>query len=506
MKKLLTAVLVALSSTAFAATLSPVSLINPAGSTAGQVIVSTGPGTAPSWSSALGPLSMSSSGQFYQGSGAKVNRINDRLFVGPATLNNGTNVAVQPDWLTTYQIAKGRTYGYVQTSQMSVLNKDSTQDDLTTLVVGAQNKTRTGGSQVIAVTGMGVNNNTTGNTANAAWGGYFEAFRDTTASGNGGAYGIEIDTMNFTNATPVTDPYSQANDQTVGIQMASGGSFPGTLYPTTAGLNFQNNNTTFDKGIVFGSNSITGATGTTGTGIAIAFGRGHEMLWYGSAGTPTSSIASYATTTAAAIKEQFSDNLVQWLNASGNPLLNVAGAASAVNYVQVANSATGVPPSVSALGSDTNVPLLLAGKGTSGVRIQGVTDGSLAPAGYVGETMSQTFSSVNITTSNVAQTLGTLTLTPGDWDVTGYVMFVSGTGTTMTIWASGLNTVTNTLPGLGNWFQSGGSITATGGASAFAPLSRQDVTASTPIYLVGLAVFSGGTVAASGFIRARRVR
>jgi hypothetical protein len=49
MKKLLIAALIALSSTAFAATLSPVSLINPAGSTSGQVIRSTGPTTAPAW-------------------------------------------------------------------------------------------------------------------------------------------------------------------------------------------------------------------------------------------------------------------------------------------------------------------------------------------------------------------------------------------------------------------------------------------------------------------------
>lgn len=49
MKKLLTAALIALSSTAFAATLNPVQLLNPTGSTSGQAIVSTGPSTAPAW-------------------------------------------------------------------------------------------------------------------------------------------------------------------------------------------------------------------------------------------------------------------------------------------------------------------------------------------------------------------------------------------------------------------------------------------------------------------------
>lgn len=50
MKRLLTAALLALSSSVFAATLNPIQLLNPAGSTAGQVIVSTGASTAPAWS------------------------------------------------------------------------------------------------------------------------------------------------------------------------------------------------------------------------------------------------------------------------------------------------------------------------------------------------------------------------------------------------------------------------------------------------------------------------
>jgi hypothetical protein len=505
MKKLLTAVLIALSSTAFAATLSPVSLINPAGSTAGQVIVSTGPGTAPSWSSALGPLSMSSSGQFYQGSGAKVNRINDRLFVGPATLNNGTNAASQPDWWTQYQLAKGRTYGFIQTAQMAVLNDSAGKDSLMGIVTGAQTTGRpSSGAQVMGITAIGVNNANTSQAANAAWAGYFEAFRDTTVSGNGGAYGIEIDTMNFTNATPVTDPYSQANDQTIGIQMASGGGFSGTLYPTTVGLNFQNNNTTFDKGIVFGSNSITGATGTSGSGVAIALGRGHMLQWYGSAGVATSSILANGTTAAGGVSQQFSDNAVAFNNASAKSILKVLGVASGVNGVQVLGAATGQAVAVQAIGDDTNIPLQISGKGTSGVQIQGRTNGTLVAAGGVAETMSSTFSSVNMASSGVAQNLGSITLTPGDWDVEGYVTYTSGTGATMTIWAGGLSTVTATLPGVGNYFQSGGSITATGAATAIAPVSRQNVTSNTTINIVGLATFSGGAVSASGFIRARR--
>lgn len=53
MKKIITAALFALSSSAFAATLNPIQLLNPAGSTAGQAIVSSGPSSAPAWSSTV---------------------------------------------------------------------------------------------------------------------------------------------------------------------------------------------------------------------------------------------------------------------------------------------------------------------------------------------------------------------------------------------------------------------------------------------------------------------
>jgi hypothetical protein len=49
MKRLFVTALLALASAAHAVTLSPITLLNPVGSAAGQVIVSTGPSTAPAW-------------------------------------------------------------------------------------------------------------------------------------------------------------------------------------------------------------------------------------------------------------------------------------------------------------------------------------------------------------------------------------------------------------------------------------------------------------------------
>ena len=57
--------------------------------------------------------------------------------------------------------------------------------------------------------------------------------------------------------------------------------------------------------------------------------------------------------------------------------------ASAVNYLQVAGAATGSAPSMSAVGSDTNIDLTLTPKGTGNVRFGTYTAGILAQAGYI---------------------------------------------------------------------------------------------------------------------------
>ena len=84
MKRLIAAALLALTSVAFSATLSPIQLLNPAGSTSGQVITSTGPTTAPAWTtvtlSGLGGL-------------AAANNLSDLTSAGTARTNLGLGTA-----------------------------------------------------------------------------------------------------------------------------------------------------------------------------------------------------------------------------------------------------------------------------------------------------------------------------------------------------------------------------------------------------------------------------
>lgn len=63
--------------------------------------------------------------------------------------------------------------------------------------------------------------------------------------------------------------------------------------------------------------------------------------------------------------------------------MRVAHTASAVNYVQVTGAATGSGPTISAQGSNADIDLNIAAKGTGNVRFGTYTAGILTPTGYI---------------------------------------------------------------------------------------------------------------------------
>jgi hypothetical protein len=196
-------------------------------------------------------------------------------------------------------------------------------------------------------------------------------------------------------------------------------------------------------------------------------------------------------------------------DANGNSVLTFAGIASAVNYVEIGNQATGNGPSVGAIGSDTNIILVLNGKGTGGASIEG-SKGAVEPAaGYVGETISSNVlvgSAVSLTT-NVGANITSISLTAGDWDIwaTGIVSPASGTITQSSNLA--ISTTSATLPTFPN---NGGAMTAPS-AAASNPVGlfcqmRLNISSTTTVYLVGQVAFTVSTCKMYGFIGARRRR
>jgi hypothetical protein len=127
---------------------------------------------------------------------------------------------------------------------------------------------------------------------------------------------------------------------------------------------------------------------------------------------------------------------------------------------------------------------------------KGVTDGSEATAGHLGEYLTASGSAG--LTNNATVTVASLTLPAGDWDVTGGVTFTIS-GAASSHYAVGIDGVFGTeiiatIPtGSGTWRLPAGTV-------------RRNVTADTAVTLVALAGFSSGTVSAAGTIQARRMR
>jgi hypothetical protein len=127
--------------------------------------------------------------------------------------------------------------------------------------------------------------------------------------------------------------------------------------------------------------------------------------------------------------------------------------------------------------------------------LKGVTDGSEAAAGDVGEYLTVTSGSVALSNTTLANVVS-LNLTAGDWDVQGNVTFAAGSGT-HTFFGAGI--------GVLDTFTSSTFPSAALNQAITTVTRRYNVAATTTVWLVAEAGF-GGTMTATGTVRARRMR
>lgn len=169
-------------------------------------------------------------------------------------------------------------------------------------------------------------------------------------------------------------------------------------------------------------------------------------------------------------------------------------------------SPTFVTPTI---GAATATSINFGASGTDGLK--GVTSGSNAASGYVGEYKSASVlvgSAVPLTTATPANVV-TLSLEAGDWDVSGTCIVNPTGGSTVTSQFTSLNTtsVTHATDATGNHnvrrleSTTSGTILENG-------VCRFSLSGTTTIYLVCTATITGGAVTATswGFIGARRAR
>jgi hypothetical protein len=201
-------------------------------------------------------------------------------------------------------------------------------------------------------------------------------------------------------------------------------------------------------------------------------------------------------------------------DANGNEVVLFGTTASAVNEFTATNAATGGKPVLAATGGDTNIIMQLQGKGTGGVEIEGTATNDSATAGYVGEVITANVavgSAVSLTTNTVAN-VTSISLTAGDWDVSGQVAFSFGASTSYTSLIGAINTTSATQPDANliasPRYRVEGSAVAPGAVEMSIPTGtgRLSLSATTTVYLVARATFTVSTMAAYGFIWARRAR
>lgn len=148
--------------------------------------------------------------------------------------------------------------------------------------------------------------------------------------------------------------------------------------------------------------------------------------------------------------------------------------------------------------------------GTGGP-VKGTITNDNAAAGYVGEFMEAKLVAASATslTSNADKTITSISLTAGDWDVSGVVGFIPAATTSITRLAASISLTDNANAGTddGASSQWGTAANVAVQANAIAtPIRRVSIAATTTVYLVADAVFTVSTMTAFGHIRARRVR
>jgi len=119
-----------------------------------------------------------------------------------------------------------------------------------------------------------------------------------------------------------------------------------------------------------------------------------------------------------------------------------------------------------------------------------------------------TDSSVSLTTATYANIVS-ISLGPGDWDVSGVVDYTPTATTSITNMTQGISTTSGNLVAQDSWSSltlAAQVPTATPESALPTPVVRLNLSTTTTVYLVAKATFSASTLKAYGTINARRQR
>lgn len=189
---------------------------------------------------------------------------------------------------------------------------------------------------------------------------------------------------------------------------------------------------------------------------------------------------------------------------NGAGVLSITGTANQV----IASGSTGditlsLPQSIATTSAVQFGSVSFSNTATGGV--VGTTTNDSASTGYVGEAQESNIplaSAISILNST-PKTLTSISLTAGDWDVTGSIIFLP-TGN-MSSALAGISLTNNVLPDPSRYTQVS-TAAINGNQGLIAPATRISIASTTTVYIVGQCTFTTGAATFAGTIKARRVR
>lgn len=243
---------------------------------------------------------------------------------------------------------------------------------------------------------------------------YLTAVKDQDAGG--GAFGAEVNLAVLDDATPICTSYDMApSGVSAVLWLRSGGEereSGSTTYPTSAAIAVVNaTGATHGKGIVFGSASLEGTNG-----IAVEMAKNQQIQWvYDGTGAVGAFIRS-ANAGSNRTGIIFGTGSMNVVSANNNEIIAAfTPLSSAVNWSQFDAATTGNNPVLRANGTNTNVSMVIRGKGTGGPILQ---DGGSNPIvqvnttglGFFGATPAAKPTGVAVTAAGIHAALVTLGL------------------------------------------------------------------------------------------------
>jgi hypothetical protein len=300
-------------------------------------------------------------------SAAHIHRLRDRLFINDGAAFTGNRYGTQSGFVPTGTeganwAPRDSTLFVAQSSGLMAVTGFASNADMN-LTAGEPTET-------IGVSGFVIGNKTT----RSVWGLYSDVQFET---GNYG-YGIEIAIKNKEGVDRTSTPYF-ATTGTYGIWMPAGGdsTYGGSpTHPNNTAIAIGKGSSTWNKGIVFFADGLTGTDGVTGIATAIEMARGHSISWRAPGNYAGFSIRSDVSGTANTKSITASDSYINLVGNAGAPIFLVKDALPAANYVAIESAQASNLCVFRLLGTDTNVGMIFVAKGTQSFRFTSQNSGT----------------------------------------------------------------------------------------------------------------------------------